>query len=233
MITAPKNSDAHLASTWTAGIAILFLAIGLEGATKPLMPEVPITIAQIDIGDDIMIEEFDAPAPTTEETLEPEPLEPIEEVEIPPLPEISQPLTPPEMVELTPLEPIVEKPLVAEKRPDPKPRPVERRPSAAKSQPQSVSSGSAGPPKPFTGSGRGRFPKPLYPAAALRAGQQGTVQLEVFVGESGLPSSVSLKTSSGYTLLDGSALDTVRRRWRWPAGPARHHILPIRFDIPK
>jgi TonB family protein len=233
MISTPKNSDAHLPSTWTAGIAILFLAIGLEGATKPLLPEAPIQIAQIDLGDDIMIEEFDAPAATEDELIEPETLEPIEEMEIPPLPEIAQPLTPPEMVELTPLEPTVEKPPVA-KPPDPKPRPVERRPSAAKSQPQSRSSGSSGPPNLFAGGGRGRFPKPLYPAAALRAGQQGTVHVEVMVEASGLPSSVTLKKSSGYTLLDGSALDTVRRKWRWPAGATRRpYIYPVIFEIPK
>ena len=228
MITTPKNTDAHVASTWTAGIAVLFLGIGLQGATRALIQEVPIQMAQIDLGDEIMVEEFEAPAPT-EEALELEPLEQIEEVEIPPLPEIAAPLTPPEMVELTPLEPIVEKPPIAKKTPEPKPRPIERKqPSRPRTQ---ASPGGAGPPQLFSGGGSGRFPSPSYPASARSAHLQGSLRLLVNVEASGLPSVVNVSTSSGHSILDSAARDHVQRRWRWPSGGARRYIVPIRFVL--
>src|SRR4051794_38108614 len=106
MIAAPKDNNVHLASSWTVGLALLFLGLGLQGAMAPLVPDVTTEMAQIDIGDEVMVEEFNAPASTAEES-PPELEEPIEEVEIPPLPEIATPLTPPEMVELTPLEDVI------------------------------------------------------------------------------------------------------------------------------
>ena len=63
---------------------------------------------------------------------------------------------------------------------------------------------------------------PAYPYAAIRQGQQGRVVLEVLVDKGGRPTSVEIHQSSGFTLLDQSALWTVRR---WKFDPA--HVGPI------
>jgi protein TonB len=237
MVTTPKNTDAHLASAWTAGIAMLFLGIGLQGATESLVPALRTEVAQIDVGDEVMVEEFEAPAATEEQEVaeETELEEPVEEFEIPPLPEIAAPLTPPEMVELTELEQIVESPPTPvkppEAKPAPKPRPVARTapPSA---RPKSTSGGS-GPPQLFTGGGGrgGRFPSPYYPASARSAGLQGSLRLLVTVEPSGLPSAVNVSSSSGHSALDSAARDHVQRRWRWPSGEVRRYIVPVKFVL--
>ncbi|MGH7197568.1 MAG: TonB family protein [Candidatus Omnitrophota bacterium] len=67
-------------------------------------------------------------------------------------------------------------------------------------------------------------PPPLYPEAARRLGQEGLVVLEVRVSRSGLPDTVEVKQSSGYRLLDETAVKSVRR---WKFHPARIGTLPI------
>jgi len=57
-------------------------------------------------------------------------------------------------------------------------------------------------------------PKPPYPLAARRRGQEGRALLHAHVREDGAASEVEIKQSSGYELLDNSALRTVRR-WRF------------------
>lgn len=237
MIIPPKDCNAHLASAWTAGISLLFLGIGLQGAVAPLRPEIKIQVAQIDVGDEVMAEEFNAPAPPAEEdTAEPELEDPVVEMEIPPIPEISAPLSPPEMVELTPLEEIIERPKPptqpkpVAKPQEPRPRPVAASKPAAKPGPTGTPGGT-GPPTVFSGGGSGRYPSPSYPSAARSSGAQGSVRLLVTVEASGLPSSVSVNSSSGHSSLDSAASDHVRRRWRWPAGEVRRYIVPIKFVL--
>ena len=67
-------------------------------------------------------------------------------------------------------------------------------------------------------------PAPQYPAAARRAGQQGTVTLRVRVKRDGLPSRVEIEKSSGSKLLDTAAQDAV---WSWRFVPARHGTDPV------
>lgn len=52
--------------------------------------------------------------------------------------------------------------------------------------------------------------KPAYPAAAQRAGEQGTTQLEVCVSEGGRVTSVSVAKSSGSSRLDDAAAKWIR-----------------------
>ncbi|CAN5134886.1 hypothetical protein BH23VER1_BH23VER1_32060 [soil metagenome] len=245
-ISDPPDSDAHLLSAWTAGIAMLFLGIGLSGAIVPLAPELPEVAPDRDLPDEIMVEVFDPPpAGAADEAPadDAEPEMPAEDLEIPPPPEVTAPLTPPEMVELTPLEPLVEK------KPAPRPmaRPVApteppaRKPSSRTGTQTGTRTGSrdgagatgtpggTGAPTVFRGTGRGRFPAPSYPTSARRAGHQGTVQLLVTVEPSGVPSSVSVTSSSGHSALDTAARDQVQRRWRWPAGEIRRFIIPVQF----
>jgi protein TonB len=83
----------------------------------------------------------------------------------------------------------------------------------------------------------GSNPKPPYPLAARRLGVEGVVTLEVLVRPDGTPAEVHVRRSSGSPLLDESALDTVRSRWRFI--PARRGdvavesrvTFPIRFRL--
>lgn len=79
-------------------------------------------------------------------------------------------------------------------------------------------------------------PRPFYPAAARNRGMQGIVLLLVDVDMRGKVSQVEVKKSSGYRLLDESAVATVAR-WRFvPAkrddrAVASRVEVPIRFEL--
>ena len=240
MITAPKTSNAYLLSTWSAGIALLCLGIGLHGAGTPLLPADEAISPGKEIDDTVMVETFQPPAAAAapeESPLEPETKE--EDLEIPPLPKVTPPLTPPEMVEITPLEeappPLMPKPV--EKKPEPPkpapaPKPTPRPAVKANTAVSNNIDGSGSSPVTFNRAGSaGRFPDPVYPASARAAKIQGTVRLLVTVEASGIPSSVEVTTSSGSGALDSAARDTVSRRWRWPAGSVRKFIIPVRFVL--
>lgn len=81
-----------------------------------------------------------------------------------------------------------------------------------------------------TGKEEGSFPQPAYPRQAELQKQEGTVTLSVTVGENGVPTSVAIKDSSGFPLLDRCALEAVRK-WRWPPGPVRSHYVPFIFQL--
>lgn len=61
-------------------------------------------------------------------------------------------------------------------------------------------------------------PAPVYPPVSRRLGEAGRVVLRVQVAPNGLPTTVTLQSSSGSARLDQAALDTVRR---WKFVPAR------------
>jgi protein TonB len=237
MITAPKTSNACLLSAWSAGIALLCLGIGLHGAGTPLLPLMD-TLSRGDHAEDtVMIENFEPPAAAEESPPEPETKE--EDIEIPPLPQITPPLTPPEMVEITPIEEVRELPTPkpVERKPEPptpvpetkpKPRPVAKPPTPNAG---AGGTGSSSAPVVFRGGGSGRFPSPSYPASARASKQQGTVRVLVTVEASGLPSAVEISESSGFPALDTAARDSIQRRWRWPSGDQRKFIVPIRFVL--
>jgi len=64
---------------------------------------------------------------------------------------------------------------------------------------------------------RSKVPQPKYPAQAFRNGDQGEVVLSVLVGADGKPKRVSVDRTSGSTLLDRAALDTVKQ-WQFVPG---------------
>jgi len=71
-------------------------------------------------------------------------------------------------------------------------------------------------------------PKPLYPQEAKRKGYEGEVILRVEVLPNGRVGQIEVRSSSGYELLDRSALTTVKK-WRFV--PARKGETPIRLWV--
>lgn len=84
----------------------------------------------------------------------------------------------------------------------------------------------------------GTNPKPKYPAIARRRGWQGKVLLRVSVSADGLSKAVTVQRSSGYDVLDESAVAAVEK---WKFIPARRGntavacsvIVPIIFTLNK
>lgn len=58
--------------------------------------------------------------------------------------------------------------------------------------------------------------EPMYPPAARRAGEEGTVRLRILVDERGVPRDVQVAQGSGFTRLDQAAIEAVRK-WRFAA----------------
>lgn len=73
--------------------------------------------------------------------------------------------------------------------------------------------------------------RPAYPRLAQTRGYEGTVLLSVEVLSDGRVGRTRLKSSSGYTLLDQSALDTMKQ---WSFEPGKKKGLPVAMwvDIP-
>lgn len=77
---------------------------------------------------------------------------------------------------------------------------------------------------------------PEYPAEALKAGTEGLVMVQAYIGMSGAAEKVEVKTSSGNTELDQSASRAVAQ-WRFsPASQggtalASWFEVPVRFSI--
>jgi TonB family protein len=68
-------------------------------------------------------------------------------------------------------------------------------------------------------------PPPVYPVDARRREQQGTVTIRALIGADGSVEHAEIAESCGFDSLDDSALDTVRRRWRFV--PARRDNVPV------
>lgn len=81
-------------------------------------------------------------------------------------------------------------------------------------------------------------PPPIYPDAARRLRQQGVVLLDVHVDRHGHPDKVNIRISSGFALLDRSAVKAVSR-WIFAAArmgdiPVASIVeVPIRFKLDK
>jgi TonB family protein len=81
-------------------------------------------------------------------------------------------------------------------------------------------------------------PAPHYPMEARRNKWEGTVVLEAMVGVDGMVKNVTVKESSGHSILDDAALKTVRT---WQFHPAllgsmkieSSVLVPVRFDLKK
>jgi protein TonB len=72
---------------------------------------------------------------------------------------------------------------------------------------------------------RAYSPDPRYPHVAREKGWEGTVTIKVLVDEQGTPKFVEVHQSSGFSVLDEAALETVKKRWRFH--PARYGEKPV------
>lgn len=74
-------------------------------------------------------------------------------------------------------------------------------------------------------------PPPKYPTLARRRGWEGTVLLSVWVSESGSVNNILILQSSGYPLLDKTALKAVAR-YRFVPGRKGDHPMAMRVQVP-
>jgi protein TonB len=171
----------------------------------------------------------------------------------PPIVEAPKPVEPPKAIAKPAPERVVKKKVVAKPKPTPTP---EAPPSSevASIPPRGADSGAAGGAGDASGAtgtrgggggngsggggggggtsaspAYGSNPQPPYPMAARRLGIEGTVVLRVVVAPDGTPKSVVVLESSGHDVLDASALETVRTRWRFV--PARRNGIPIEDSV--
>lgn len=83
-----------------------------------------------------------------------------------------------------------------------------------------------------------RNPRPAYPAASRRLGEQGTVYVRAFITVDGDAKHVELRTSSGFPRLDRAALESIKT---WKFVPAKKDdkpveaafVIPMKFSITK
>ncbi|WP_194743329.1 energy transducer TonB [Thermaurantiacus tibetensis] len=68
-----------------------------------------------------------------------------------------------------------------------------------------------------------------YPAASLRACEQGAVAVQVVVGTDGRVKSCSIAQSSGYSRLDERTCEVAQRRWRY--NPGKENGQPVEMAL--
>jgi periplasmic protein TonB len=82
-----------------------------------------------------------------------------------------------------------------------------------------------------------RITQPEYPPASRRAGEEGTVNLQVYVLETGRAGEIKVAKSSGFPKLDEAAVKEVQRNWRFVPGKedgkpvAMWHIFAVTFRL--
>jgi len=77
----------------------------------------------------------------------------------------------------------------------------------------------------------GQNPPPVYPPAALRSGESGTVLVRVEVDANGTPAGVALVQRSGSRELDRAAMEAVRK-WRFQPAQRDGQAVPASLVIP-
>jgi len=199
---------------WVNSVCFLFLMVGVLGSKpatiriKPLPPVEEATAA--------IVEPLPPPPQTTapeeqkQDTDQEKPDTPQVVVVVPPapainfaVPTIGNLLAPSALATAPPLHPM-------------------HAPKPIKSGPVTLNS---------TGIG-GERPQPPYPKIALEQGEQGSVVLLLSLDETGAIASVEVKQSSGYPILDRSALEFVKRHWTVQAAPgARLFQATINYKL--
>jgi protein TonB len=208
------HRDPNRKLAWVNSICLLFLLIGVLGARTPVNAIRPVKPLEEPVP--VILEPVTPPPPATveqqkqERTDEEKPDTPQVVVVTPespainfPVPTIGNLLVPNAIAKAPPITPM--------KQVEP-----------LRSQPTILENTGAG----------GDRPKPEYPKLAIAQGEEGTVVLSITVDDAGHITTISVKESSGYSLLDRAALDFVKKHWIIPpAGGARNYEAPIRFQL--
>ena len=219
-IAPPRLSPGVLAGVILLHAGIMIAILTLPDTKQDLTPTAPLFVRLIE---SVNVPPEPAPAPR------PAAPQPPQVTKVPPPPVLVTPSIP--------LRPMPETVRPEAVRPEQLPAPVPAHPPApvATEAPKS-----APPPLLVT---QPRFnadyldnPKPPYPSAARRMGEEGEVRLRVYVDTAGNPQQIEIFRSSGFPRLDQAAQDTVRQ-WRFI--PARQGdqpvpawvIVPIQFNL--
>jgi protein TonB len=81
---------------------------------------------------------------------------------------------------------------------------------------------------PPSATGKGsRATQPEYPPSSRRAGEEGTVILQVYVLDNGRAGEVKVGKSSGFPKLDEAAVKEVQRNWRFVPGKEDGKPVPM------
>lgn len=208
--------DSYRTLAWVNSICFLFLIIALVGLKAPKVIVRPLS----EIQEQVPIVEFtpppEQPKPEVVKEEEPQPEEaPIE------APQVAQVIAAAPSPDITFAVPTPGAVVTAQTRFATPPPPVGTKVASA--------------PVKFdpTRETGGTFPKPEYPGYAQRQGQQGTTEVEIRVDESGRVEDVKILKTSGFALLDESAVKTLKERWRFPPGPRRDYVYPVEFHLGK
>ena len=144
-------------------------------------------------------------------------------------PEVPEPVKPPEPLppEPPPLEKPKPKPLITTKSAEPAPQAIQAPPEPVEPEPlppiQAAPPPAPGPaPEPVIeppklDAAYGNSPLPTYPMRSRQLGEEGVVELTVLVSVDGLPKSIRVSKSSGFSRLDDAAVSAVRR-WKFKPG---------------
>lgn len=207
------NRDANRKLAWVNSICILFLVIGVTGArSAAIQIKTPPPLEQVIPA---IIEPLTPPPPTE--------VKPQEEEQSDEKPEV------PQVVVVTPNAPninfsvptlgnVVVPNAVAVAPPG---NPMSA-PAQLRNLPTVINN---------TGKGGDR-PAPEYPRMAIQLGQEGKVVIALTVDESGKITSAEVKQSSGSSILDRGALESIRRHWVFPPGaPNRQFEAPINYIL--
>jgi protein TonB len=187
-----KNSKRMAAFALVVIIHVLFVYVLASGLGKKVV-EVVMGPVETRLIEELPDEE-DKPPPPPPEIETPPPYVPPPEISID-IPVDSGPTT--AISNVTSERPVAAPP------PQAAPKPVERQ--AVKTPPSTQGRGA-------------RITQPEYPPASRRAGEEGTVQLQVFVLDSGRAGEVKVAKSSGFPKLDEAAINEVKRNWRFVPG---------------
>jgi len=76
------------------------------------------------------------------------------------------------------------------------------------------------------------IPKPAYPSRSRDLGEEGLVIVAVLVGKDGSVLEAHVSKSSGFPLLDGSALAVVTKKWRFRPGMKHGDAVPSWVRVP-
>jgi TonB family protein len=214
-LPAPDR-DAYRRLAWVNSLCVFFLIIGIVGARSRLpVPNIPPPIEQ---PIPVILEPLATPPPSTEQ----QQIEPQNEDEK----QIA-----PRVVAVTMETPAIDFSvptignLVVPMAAAPAPPPSELRQTAPVHQVPTLAES--------TGEGGDR-PGPAYPMQARELGQQGTVLVALTVDDVGAVTSVSVKESSGFPLLDRNALTWIKHHWIQPPINGSHVFLAsIRYQLTK